>query len=489
MNLILSLSIFLIISSIYVQSSISPCAQFYSDDFQQLTCDCENTTENGLLLVSLKCQGQSYVPSFPNHIHYKLIELESCTKDLPIAEKTFADLNINSLRLRHCNLVGLSEESFSRIHHLEKFHIENSTIVSLSTTTESFQDIFQSDSFSQLKSLILKNVHYHQTQKHDKKFNLELLLERFPYLHRLELVNIQLDNYRHHHANLTNRSLTYLKLINTHQSSLLPIERLSSLESLIIVHLPEIFRHQPLIASLKSLKHLGYIDLSHNQLTNIDGLQSKTIDQIDLRSNSIEMIDEYAFENVRRLRTLTLTDNPLRSIDKNAFCGVEHLKRLYINSQTPNQLSPLNNCLLMTNPELEIKQDVETKFHCDCQLVFLLNAERQEKKKVNRLLKMNDRCLVSNRTLDQTNNFRHLVNHYLQPISINDLERYLNCSTATHCPNACQDRRMKSATTNSPFDHRSSTGRIQTKNSLASNKFQSFLVLRLALFLLAFSYL
>jgi len=215
----------LIISLTNAQSSShSLCTQYYPNDIQQQQCECDDITTNGISYISLKCLGHSYVPHFLPHIHYQIIELESCSQDLQIGDKTFADLNINTLRLRHCNLIGLNEESFSKINHLEKFLIENSTINSLSTSTGNFQDIFYSDSFKTLKSLTLKNIHYHQLHKHDKKLNLEFLLNQLPQLYRLELINIYLDNYRYQNLTSIGHYLTYLKLINTHQTSLLPIE-------------------------------------------------------------------------------------------------------------------------------------------------------------------------------------------------------------------------------------------------------------------------
>ncbi|CAF4319257.1 unnamed protein product, partial [Rotaria sp. Silwood2] len=435
--------LFLIISLTCAQSSLtsnSLCAQHYPYDVQQQQCECEDIPGKG---ISLKCIGHSYVPHFLPNIQYHVIELESCSQDLYIGDKTFADLNINSLRLRHCNLVGLNEESFSKINHLEKFIIENSTINSLTTSSGNFQDIFFSDSFRTLKLLTLKKVHYHQSHKHDKKLNLELLFNQLKQLNRLELINIYIDNYHYHNLTFIGQNLTYLKLISTHQTSLLPIEYFKSLESLVLLHLPQIFHTQPLISSIKKLKHLKYIDFGHNRLTHINGLQSNTIDQIDLASNLIEFIDEYTFEHLPKLRTLTLTGNPLQYIDKNAFCGIENFKHLYINIQKLNQVSPLDNCILLSHPNLIIGQDSQTKFQCDCQLMNIYQLQKKETKEINRLFKLSQACIVTNNTLLQSNYYQQLTNHLNSPIYIHELGNYLNCSLDDQCDRLCQERKIK----------------------------------------------
>jgi hypothetical protein len=480
--------VILCISSITAQSSL--CTQYHSHDIQQQQCECEDKTLNGVASVSMKCLGSAYVPQFLPNIHYQSIELESCPQDLQIGDKTFADLNINTLSLRHCNLIGLNEESFANINHLEKFVIENATISALATSTGNFQETFQADSFQTLKSLNLKNVRYHQLHKHDKKFNLELLLDKLPNLHRLEFHNVYLDNYRHHRSNVTSRSLTYLKLINTNQNSLLPIESLPALESLILVHLPEIFRSQPLLASIKQLPKLKYIYFSHDQLTSIDDLQSNSIDQIDFSSNLIESIDEYAFEHVPKLRTLTLNGNPLKSIDRNAFCGIENLQHLYVNIQKHSQTSPINNCLLLDSPQLDIKQDSQSKLQCNCHLVHLFQLKREQKQDLNRLLKPNDVCLVSNQTLLESKNLQQLSNHLHQPIYTYELENYLNCSSnEQQCQRACQQRRVKVLTTLANTLSSLSTEKLHAKKSSRSTSLDAFFSYTLFLLLLAFLYL
>jgi hypothetical protein len=472
----------------YTNAQTSLCAQYYPNDGQYQQCECDEITTNDLTHFSLKCIGHSYVPHFYPSIHYQSIEIESCSQDLQVGDKTFADLNINTLRFRHCNLIGLNEESFSKINHLEKFAIENSTINSLATTSGNFQDIFNSDSFQTLKSLLLKNLHYHQLQKHDKKLNLEYLLNQLPKLHRLELTNIFLDNYRYENLTSVGQNLTYLRLINTHQTSLLPIEHLPSLERLILIHLPQIFHSQKLISSIKNLKKLKYIDFANNQLTNINDLQSKTIDEIDLTSNSISFIDEYTFEHVPKLRTLTLTGNPLQSIDKNAFCGIEDLKRLLITNQQDNSISPLNNCLLLSHPNLDIKTDGRTRLQCNCQLSYIYQIKRQKTKTINDLLKPNDICIVTNNTLVDARDFYQLNNHFYRPIHVYDLENYLNCSPNDQCDRLCKERKIKPTTLSQIKVHKTNVN-IQSKNTSLSISLYSFFSHLLFLLLLAFLYL
>jgi len=477
-----------ILSLTKAQLSHSLCTQYYPNDIQQQLCECDDIITNGVSHLSLKCLGHSYVPHFLPHIHYQTIELESCSQDLQVADKTFADLNINTLRFRHCNLINLNEESFSKINHLEKFSIENSTINSLLTSTGNFQDIFNSDSFKTLKSLTLKNLHYHQYHKHDKKLNLESLLNQLPQLHRLELINIYLDNYRYQNLTIIGQNLTYLRLINTHQTSLLPIEYLQSLERLILIHLPQVFHTQPLISSIKNLKKLKYIDFTNNQLININDLQSKTIDQIDLTSNLIEIIDEYTFEYVPKLRTLTLTGNPLQYIDKNAFCGVDNLERLQINIQKQNQIFPLDNCILLSHPNLDIKTEIQTKLQCNCQLMNIYQIKRIDTKKVNRLLKPNYVCIVTNNTLNDAKNIQQLINHFNLPIHVYDLENYLNCSSNNQCDRLCQERKIKT-TTLSPIKVHKTNVDIHSKNTSLSISLYSFFSHILFLLLLVFLYL
>lgn len=480
--------LFKILSLTHAQSSLtsnSLCARYYPDDMQQQHCECDDKASKG---VVLKCVGHSYVPHFQPDIHYDTIELESCSQDLHVGDKTFADLNINSLRLRYCNLVGLNEESFSKINHFEKLTVENATIKALSTTTGNLQDIFNSDSFKTLKLLILKNIHYHQAHKSDKKLNLEMLLHQLPQLSRLELINIHIDNYHYHNLTSIGQNLTYLKLINTHQENLLPIEHLKSLERLVIPHLSQIFKTQPLIALIKKLKHLKYIDFSHNKLKNIDDLQSSSIEQIDLTSNLIEFIDEYTFEHVPKLHTLTLSGNPLKYIDKNAFCGIRHLEHLLITGDTSNHVSPLDNCILLSNPSLNIKQDLQAQFQCNCQLMHIFQLKRKQAKEINRLFNANHVCIVTNNTLTQTDYYEQLKNHLNSQLSISELERYLNCSSyKDQCHGVCKDRKIK--TTISPLPTHPVNVEIQKKNTSFATSSYSFFSYILFLLLLAFLYL
>ncbi|CAF3395567.1 unnamed protein product [Rotaria sp. Silwood1] len=479
--------LFVIISLTNAQSSLtsnSLCDQYYPYDVQQQHCECDDVSGKG---ISLKCIGHSYVPHFLPNIHYNVIELESCSQDLHIGDKTFADLNINTLRLRHCNLVGLNEESFSKINHLEKFSIENATINSLVTSSGNFQDIFNSDSFRTLKLLTLKKVHYHQTHKHDKKLNLELLLNQLKQLNRLELINIYIDNYRYSNLTSIGQNLTYLKLISTHQTSLLPIEHLKSLERLLLLYLPQIFHSQPLISSIKMLKHLKYIDFGHNRLTHINDLQSNTIDQIDLTSNLIEYINEYTFEHLPKLRTLTLTGNPLQYIDKNAFCNIENFENLYINTHKLNNVSPLDNCILLSHPNLAIAQDSQTKFQCDCQLMNIYLLQKRQTKEINRLFKSSHACIVTNNTLLQSLYYEQLVNHLNSPIHIHELENYLNCSLDDKCDRLCQERKI--TTTLAPIQTHKTNVMIPKTNTSLSTSLYSFFSYILFLLLLAFLYL
>ncbi|CAF3326653.1 unnamed protein product [Rotaria socialis] len=477
--------IFLIISLTRAQPSFitnSLCAQYYPFEIQQ-QCDCENTSKG----ISLKCVGHSYVPHFLPNIQYHTIEFESCSQDLQIGDKTFADLNINSLRLRHCNLVNLNEESFSKINHLEKLYIENSTINSLATSSGNFQDVFYSDSFKVLKGLTLKKIHYHQVHKHDTKLNLEILLTQLPQLNRLELSEIFIDNYRFHNLTSIGNNLTYLKLVNTHQTTLLPIEHLKFLQNLVLMHLPQLFHRPSLISSLKHLKNLKYIDFAYDQLSNIDGLQSSTIDQIDLSSNLIEYIDEYTFEGVPKLRRLILIGNPLQYIDKNAFCGIEKLAHLDINVRKPNQLSPLDGCLLLNYPNLDIKQDSQTKAQCDCQLMNIFKLKMKKEKDINRLFKPEHSCLVTNNTLFEAAYYQQLKNHLNLPMPIYDLDKYLNCTSDIQCDRLCQDRKLKSTTT--PIDTEKTNAIVQKKHTSVSTSLYSFFSYVLSLLLLAFLYL
>ncbi|CAF1224695.1 unnamed protein product [Adineta steineri] len=418
-------------------SSSSICSDYYSSQSSYQQCECEDLSINGQSTISLKCTGQTNFPNFLSTINYQSIEIESCLEDLNFELKPFYDLTLNTLRIRHCNLININDQSFINIKQFEKFYLENSTIKSILTSNENFQDIFISDSFQTLKSLTLKNIHYHQINKHDKKLNLELLLQQLPRLYRLELINIYLDNYRYHDINSIGEYLTYLSLTNTHQTSLLPIEYLKSLQRLLIRHLPDIFHSQPLIASLGKLKNLKYILFEHNQLKTIENLHSNTIDDIDLSSNLIESIDEYTFEYVPKLRQLTLSGNPLNSIDKNAFCGIENLQRLSIHIKH-TQISPLDNCLLINYPQLQIIQDSQIKLQCNCQLMNVFQLKRQQiNANINRIFKLNQMCLFKN----DTSSYKQ------QDVGIHlyELENYLNCSNINLCNNdhLCQERKIK----------------------------------------------
>lgn len=421
----------ILLSQINFSTSSSLCSRYYSLQSQSQLCECEDMTYSDQSYVSLKCIGASMVPKLLSHVFYDTIEFEACVQDLNFQSQSFSNLTLRILRIRHCNVMHINDQTFSKINQFEKFYLENSTILSLDTMNENFQDVFSADSFENLRSLTLKNIHYHQPHVHDKKLNLELLLKQLPHLYRLELTNILLDNYRYHDIDSIGQHLTYLSLTNTHQKSLLPIKYLESLERLLIRQLPHVFQSQPLILSLKNLKRLKYIVFEQNGLYSIENLQSNTIDDIDLSSNLIETINEYTFEHVPKLRHLTLTGNPLRSIDKNAFCGIENLQRLSIKIQH-TQISPLDNCILLNYPNLHIIQESQTKLQCDCLLMNIFNLKSQPKLEINRSFKMAQVCLFRNDTYQE------------KPVHLHELENYLNCSSFDQCNGVCQYRTMKS---------------------------------------------
>ncbi|CAF1285956.1 unnamed protein product [Rotaria sordida] len=453
----------LILFNIHISLS-SICSKYYSLHSQ--SCECEDHTYNNeQSLISLKCINLSIIPNLYINLSYHTIELDSCLNDLNFFNQTFNNLTIKILRIRHCNLLNINEQTFLNIKQLEKFLLENSTILLLKTFNENFQDIFSINSFYKLKSLILKNIRYQQKQK----LNFELLLRQLPYLHRLELINIYIDNYRYYDIQAIGQYLQYLSLTNTHQYSLLPIEYLISLERLLIRHLPNIFHTQELIYSLRKLPNLKYILFEHNQLKSINNLQSNTIDDIDLSSNLIETIDEYTFEYVPKLRHLTLTDNPLDYIDQNAFCGIENLQRLSINIKH-TQLSPLDNCILINYPYLQIIQDNQIKLQCNCQLMNIFYLQRQDNISINRLFKLNQVCLFK-----YDNKFIHL----------HELENYLNCSSFNQCNNLCQDRKIKTSLLTTISSHI----QIKSKYTSLSMSLYSFFSHLLFLLLLCFLYL
>ena len=452
--------LFLFLHSSYA----SLCSHYYPSQPKPSSCECDDLTTNGQASVSIKCFGSTTIPRLIPDLHYHTIDFDSCLEDLNFGEKLFTNININVLRIRHCNFFDLTERTFANINDLEKFHLENSTVKSSFSPTGNFQDLFSSNSFQNVKSLTLKQVHYHQTMQHDQKINLEVLLQQLPKLYRLELMNIHLDNYRHQHIQSIGQHLTHLSLANTHQTSLLPLEYLSSLERLLIRHLPELFRTPSLISSLAKLPKLKYILFEHNQLTTIEHLRSLSIDDIDLSSNLIERIDGYTFEHVPKLRQLILTGNPLNSIDQHAFCGIEHLQRLSIHIKH-RSISPLHECLLLDYPQLHIIQDSQTKFQCNCQLLHLFRLKRQPGKEINSLLKSNDVCLANNQ----------------QVVNLYELEKTLNCSASEYCRPACQERRVKSLQTNL-----SSNSLVNGKSNASSNLLYSCLSQLVLLLFLAF---
>ena len=402
------------------------------------SCECEEISSNGQISLVLKCTN---LPRLNSHRHYRTIELDSCSEPIDFAQQSFNEITLNILRIRHCQLLHLNERTFANIQQLEKFYLENSTIES---SQGNFQEIFSANSFQTLKSLSLRTIHLQE-----QKVNLEYLLEQLPRLNRLEISHVHLENaspsHDHYHRPI-GQDLTYLSLTNTHQTDLISIQSFPLLESLLIRHLPQVFHSQPLIRSLTNLKHLKYILFEHNQLKSIDDLRSNSIDDIDFSSNFIESIPEYTFEHVPKLRQLTLTGNPLKSIDENAFCGIEHLQRLSIHSKH-RSISPLDNCLLLHYPHLQIIQDSQTKFACNCQLHEVFQYKREQTRAINRALKMNQVCLDETRT-----------------INLYELGQALNCSSNMRCSRECQGRKRMKSSSNVQLHS------IESKDSSAMNK-------------------
>lgn len=405
---------YLILLFTFHLTSSSICTE--NDSFS--SCECEEISSAGQITLALKCTN---LPRLKSHLHYQTIELDSCSEPIDFSQQSFNEMTVNILRIRHCHLIHLNEQTFVNIQQLEKFYLENATIHSQGK----FQEIFSAKSFQTLKSLSLRTVHLQ-----DEQLQLEYLLQQLPRLNRLEISHVHLENSSPSPQQNIGQDLTYLSLTNTHQTHLIPIQSFPLLESLLIRHLPQVFHTQPLISSLIKLKHLKYILFEHNQLKSIDDLRSNSIDDIDLSSNFIESIPEYTFEHVPRLRQLTLTGNALKFIDQNAFCGVVHLQRLSIHNKH-RLISPLDNCLLIHYPHLQIIQDSQMKFACNCQLNEVFQLKRQQTREINRLFKMNHVCLDESRT-----------------INLYELGSMFNCSSKTSCPRLCQGRATMKSSSN-----------------------------------------
>ncbi|CAF0895445.1 unnamed protein product [Didymodactylos carnosus] len=171
--------------------------------------------ENIEWIILLQCDHFTYVSPFLTTIKHENIQIDSCTESIRIGDKTFADLTINTLHFRLCNLTDLNDQLFSKIKLLEKFSIENSRI-----KLQFPQTIFNVDSFQTLKSLSLKNIYYmYDSINNRKKITLDYLLKQLPLLICLEVQNVVLDNDQLLSSSSSNhligQNLKHLSLTNT----------------------------------------------------------------------------------------------------------------------------------------------------------------------------------------------------------------------------------------------------------------------------------
>ncbi|CAF1533799.1 unnamed protein product [Didymodactylos carnosus] len=393
--------------------------------------------ENIEWIILLQCDHFTYVSPFLTTIKHENIQIDSCTESIRIGDKTFADLTINTLRFRLCNLTDLNDQSFSKIKLLEKFSIENSTI-----KPQFPQTIFNADSFQTLKSLSLKNIYYmYDGINNRKKLNLDDLLKQLPLLIRLEVQNVVLDNDQLLSSSSSNhligQNLKHLSLTNTKQSSL-QFDRFINLEKLIIISNPQLLLNLSTI-NISNLKRLQYLALENNQLKFVpNDLNSISLQELDLSSNLIDNINEFQFEHLTQLKILHLNNNPIKYIHKNAFCSLNKLERLYIHIKH-KFISPLSNCILLYKPTLQIEQQIHTRPQCDCSLLQLIEYLKQNDEYIKKYLKHG--CTITNETMKYVKTYQQ--QQYLQrlttPVPIALLEKYLYCNDEQDkCGTPCQ---------------------------------------------------
>ena len=86
------------------------------------------------------------------------------------------------------------------------------------------------------------------------------------------------------------------------------------------------------------LKSLVYLDLSNNNLTHISQTvfqrQSLPLEQLLLTSNQIQIIEEEAFNAVAKLKKLVLNNNPLGNLDRTAS-AIRKLEKLEVINNKP----------------------------------------------------------------------------------------------------------------------------------------------------------
>ncbi|KAK7496123.1 hypothetical protein BaRGS_00012533 [Batillaria attramentaria] len=99
--------------------------------------------------------------------------------------------------------------------------------------------------------------------------------------------------------------------------------------------------------------HVVSLDVSHNFLTNLAGLNNPyftDLRSLDISYNSITTVPDDAFQHVPQLEELDLSDNVLLNLTHNAFRGLLHLTRLALRH---TGLHALPDTLLIHVPQLD----------------------------------------------------------------------------------------------------------------------------------------
>ena len=302
------------------------------------------------------------------------IEVEEKNKDKPIENIIFKELlktvelnyltklilygcNLNSTeivnKLNPTNLLEL-DLSHNYINNIEYLSISN--FDKLITLNLSHNNIFSIEPLINVGFINLINLNLSNNIINDIE---DLALVHFLNLDRLKLAGNKIRDI----SVLTKvpfTKLTYLELRNNKITDISKALGNISISNLIYLDLSHNSIKTIEGLNVKQFKNLMILDLGDNQISNINLLNEvffKDLNKLNLYDNNIEDVNVFRQVPFKGLKELNLSYNKIKSINIINFMIFEYLDKLDLNGNEINDLKSLNLSDLMKVKELQLKNN------------------------------------------------------------------------------------------------------------------------------------
>ena len=224
-----------------------------------------------------------------------------------------------------------------------------SELVSLNLSNNKIDNIEELSKLSKISSLNIENNNITDLTPLKNLENLYILnasnnknikgFENIKSLAQLEINNCNIEN-----IDISNQKIIYLDVSNNNLKS---ISLNNNIEVLLMKNTG--IEH---INDLKNIKEIGFLNLSENKITNLDGIEKISIDEIDLSNNNIQ---DYSKLKEIKLLSLILENNNIQDITQfneinTQFLNLSNNKIIDISKYRNENVKTIN---LSNNPNIK----------------------------------------------------------------------------------------------------------------------------------------